>query len=196
VRGATLWVVDPEVRWAIRPTEAADAPFLVSMLVEAANWSPDRPRRSVEETLADRQVAHYLDGWPRADDFGVIAIDELAAAIGACWARCLPTDDPGYGYVASDVPEIGVAVIAQSRRRGVGRTLLRRVAEEGRRTGVQRLSLSVERTNPASHLYRSEGWRTVSTAAGSDTMVLDLNKPNPSVAGVEDMKHLAGSHEA
>jgi len=35
VRGATLWVVDPEVRWAIRPTEAADAPFLVSMLVEA-----------------------------------------------------------------------------------------------------------------------------------------------------------------
>lgn len=173
------------MRWATRPAEAADAPFLVSMLVEAANWSPDRPRRSAEETLADRQVTHYLDGWPRADDFGVIAIDEFAAAIGACWARCLPSDDPGYGYVASDVPEIGVAVAAQSRRLGVGRVLLRAVAEEGRRTGVRRLSLSVERTNPAIHLYRSEGWRMVSTAAGSDAMVLDLDKPNPSVADAD-----------
>jgi len=158
------------------------------MLVEAANWSPGRPRRSAEETLADWQVAHYLDGWPRAGDFGVIAIDELGAAIGACWARCLPADDPGYGYVASDVPEIGVAVIAQSRRRGIGRALLRRIAEEGRRTGVQRLSLSVERTNPAIHIYLSEGWRTVGTVAGSDTMVLDLNQPNPSVAGVDTEK--------
>lgn len=159
---------------AIRLAAEEDVPFLRSMLVEATNWSPNQQRRSVEETLSDPQVAHYLDGWPRAGDFGIVALDRFETRIGACWVRYMPIDDPGYGYVAVDVPELGIAVIPEARNRGVGRALLRRVAREAKRTNVKRLSLSVEQNNPAAQLYRSEGWRTIRSEAGSDTMVLNL----------------------
>jgi hypothetical protein len=75
---------------AIRLAAGEDVPFLRSMLVEAANWSPNKPRRSAEETLSDPQVAHYLDGWPRAGDFGFVALDRLETRIGACWVRYMP----------------------------------------------------------------------------------------------------------
>ena len=65
-----------------------------------------------------------------------------------------------------------------SRRRGqgVGRALLRAVADTARQAGVDRISLSVERANPAVSLYRSEGYVVLASGEHSDTMVLDLQQ--------------------
>ena len=48
------------------------------------------------------------------------------------------------------------------------------VAHNSRYPGLARVSLSVEHGNPARRLYVSEGYRTVTSDADSDTMVLDL----------------------
>ena len=78
------------------------------MLLEAFNWDGTE-RFTLEQIKADPHTEIYLGGWKRAADFGVIAV-EHHQPLGALWARALPASSPGYGYVADDVPEIGMAV--------------------------------------------------------------------------------------
>lgn len=165
--------------WTIHRATLEDGPFLGAMLVEAANWSDEWKKKSRERIFSTPQIAHYIADWPRQTDLGVVA-EARGRPVGAAWLRFLPASDPGYGFVAADVPELTIGVAASWRGRGVGRALLRAVADEARSAGVERISLSVERKNYAQKLYSSEGYQIVdSTDAQSDTMVKDLTAPAP-----------------
>lgn len=144
------------------------------MLVEAMNWSPEWKKKSRESVFSTPKIAHYITGWPRDTDLGVIA-EANGQRVGAAWLRFLPATDPGYGFVAPGVPELTVGVAAPWRGRGVGRALLRAVADQARLRGIGQISLSVERKNYAQKLYISEGYQVVdSIDADSDTMIKDL----------------------
>jgi GNAT superfamily N-acetyltransferase len=156
--------------FTLRPATSEDAQFLTEMLLEAANWRPGHEINR-EDVLGEPEVAHYVAGWPRPDDFGVVAVDQHGQPIGAVWLRYFSADNPGYGFVSPDIPELGIAVVASWRGRGVGRALLRKAAQLASERGVARVSLSVERANPAAKLYASEGYVTVQSGSGSDTMI-------------------------
>ena len=163
-----------ENRLVVRRATAEDGSFLADMLVEATNWSAEWRPKSREHILSAADTAHYLTGWPRGTDLGVIA-EADGQSVGAAWIRFLPETDPGYGFVAADVPELTIGVAAAWRGRGVGRALLRALASQARARGIGRISLSVERKNHAQRLYLSEGYRIVdSSDPQSDTMVKEL----------------------
>ena len=144
------------------------------MLVEAVNWSSQWRPKSRKRIFATPALAHYISGWPRESDLGVIA-EADGQRIGAAWIRFRPAADPGYGFVAADVPELTIGVAAPWRGQGVGRGLLSAVAVAARSGGIARISLSVERKNYAHKLYLSEGYRIVdSSDPDADTMVKDL----------------------
>jgi hypothetical protein len=124
--------------------------FLTTMLIEATNWRPER-NWTRERISATPDLAHYVTDWPRRGDLGVVAMDVNSQPIGAAWLRLFPEDDPG-----------------------IGRALLRHVHGV---TNAPHISLSVERDNPAINLYRSEGYRTVTSGRDSDTMI--RNQPVP-----------------
>jgi GNAT superfamily N-acetyltransferase len=165
--------------WVIRRATAEDGSFLADMLVEAANWSAEWKKQSRRRVLSAPATAHYVDGWPRDSDLGVIA-EADGAPVGAAWLRFLPAADPGYGFVAADVPELTIGVAGDWRGRGVGRALLRALAGRARSAGIRQISLSVERKNFAQQLYLAEGYRVVdSSDVHSDTMVKDLAPGHP-----------------
>jgi GNAT superfamily N-acetyltransferase len=159
-------------RLTIRRAGPADADFLADMLVEAANWRPEG-KRSRADTLADPLLGHYIDGWPRPGDLGVVAELDGAPA-GAAWVRFFPASGPAYGFVAPDVPELVIGLRAECRGRGAGRALLRELAGAARAAGIRQISLSAGRANYAHRLYLAEGYRVVGGDHDSDTMVLDL----------------------
>ena len=160
--------------WSIRAATADDSAFMADMLVEAFNWSPERNKQSRSRVLSARKTAHYIAGWPRDTDLGVIA-EADGERIGAAWLRFLPAADPGYGFVAADVPELTIGVALEWRGRRVGRALLRAVAQHALSAGIRQISLSVERKNFAQKLYLSEGYQIVDGSdRDSDTMVKDL----------------------
>jgi ribosomal protein S18 acetylase RimI-like enzyme len=169
--------VTQDVVMRIREATADDAEFLAEMLLAAYNWSEDR--FDLDWLRTEDRARRYLDGWPAPGDLGVVAVDG-ETRLGAAWARMLPADRPGYGFVAADVPELSIGVAATSRGRGVGRALMTALIDAARAAGHRRVSLSVEPDNYAARLYASLGFVvTGRDEGGSDTMVLDLRTASP-----------------
>ncbi len=159
--------------FTIRPADPADGSFLADMVVEAANWraAGTRPRPSV---LADPAYRGYIAGWQRPADRGVVALDVGGRPIGAAWYRLFSAESAVHGFLAVGVPELIIGVRPLWRSQGVGRALLRSLAEGARAAGFARMTLSVERDNFAGALYRSEGFAIVASHGERDTMVRSL----------------------
>ena len=152
-----------------RPAGAEDFTFLATMLGEAAVWRPDKPNPTAEQVLADPRYALYLAGWPRQGDYGLVA--EQDGPVGAAWYRTFTEASHGYGFVAEDVPELSIAVIASRRHEGIGRRLLIDRINASVGQGYPALSLSVRGENPARGLYESVGFVSVEKHGSSWTMV-------------------------
>ncbi len=131
-------------------------------------------RPALDAVLAEPQVARYLDGWPRADDDGLVAETPEGEAVGAVWWRRFGVSEPGYGFVSDEIPELTVAVARAWRRRGVGTLLLNGALREAAARGVPALSLSVEDRNPARRLYARGGFEIRARNGGAWTMVRTL----------------------
>jgi ribosomal protein S18 acetylase RimI-like enzyme len=156
----------------IRPADAGDLPFLRAMLFEAAMWRAGVPRSAIAETVALLEIARYVEGWGRAGDAGVIAVDG-EQPVGAAWYRLFPADRPGYGFVDERTPELSMGVLAHARGRGVGTALVRALLEQARGAGFEAISLSVEPDNPAVRLYERAGFARVD-GTGAWTMLAEL----------------------
>ncbi|MBM7494250.1 ribosomal protein S18 acetylase RimI-like enzyme [Micromonospora luteifusca] len=117
----------------------------------------------------------YLEGFTPDDDPGMVAMVE-GTPVGAVWGRMLPTERPGYGFVASDILELTLGVLPQARRHGVGSRLLAAVIGIAEHRRIPGLSLSVEDGNTARRLYEKAGFKVVGRNGGSDTMLLRIGE--------------------
>ena len=153
----------------VRRAAAEDFTFLATMLGEAAVWRPDKPTPTADQVLADPRYALYLVGWPRPGDYGLVA--EQDGPVGAAWYRTFTEASHGHGFVAADVPELAIAVIASRRHEGIGRRLLVDLVNASVGQGYPALSLSVREANPARGLYESVGFVSVEKRGSSRTMV-------------------------
>jgi len=144
---------------------AADLPFLEEVFVIAADWNPEAVK-GAEFWHADPTFQKYLAGFPRDTDLGFIAEREGQDA-GAVWSRYFTAADPGYGFVAEDIPELSIGVVAGRRGEGIGRALLNAMLA----ASPVSLSLSVEDGNPALELYRKSGFVPVGRVGDATTML-------------------------
>jgi len=156
----------------IRQASASDEPFLREMLYHSL-YVPDGCPPFSREIVNRADIARYIDGWGRSGDLGLIAVIHGGTPIGAVWMRIFTAPEQGYGYVADNVPELGIAVLPEHRGRGGGSALLRRIIEM---TGhlYDGISLSVSMDNPAKRLYERLGFETVGTCGTSVTMLKRL----------------------
>ena len=159
----------------IRPAAAEDFAFLATMLGESAVWRSDKPTPTGDQVLADPRYAMYIAGWPRQGDYGLVA--EQDGPVGAAWYRTFTGASHGYGFVAEDVPELAIAVIASRRHEGIGRRLLVDLIDASLAQGYSALSLSVSEDNPARGLYESAGFVVIEKHGGSWTMVRHAGQP-------------------
>ncbi|MET7669850.1 hypothetical protein [Micromonospora luteifusca] len=92
----------------IREANAHDVPFLERILLKAYNWSE---QRFILDWIRTNEMARrYLEGFTPDDDLGMVALVD-GTPVGAVWGRMLPTERPGYGFVASDIPELTLGVL-------------------------------------------------------------------------------------
>ena len=149
---------------------AGDIEFLWEMLYQSLHVRPGDPPFS-RDLLNAPGIAHYLaDFGTHEGDDAQIAVVEDGRRIGSAWVRRMSAEDPGYGFVADHIPEIGMAVVPEWRGRGVGTRLIHDLID---RHPV--VSLSVDNDNVgAMRLYARLGFVTVDVVGTSTTMLRGL----------------------
>ncbi|WP_205544157.1 GNAT family N-acetyltransferase [Rubrobacter indicoceani] len=158
----------------VRPIKADDEDLMREMLTVAAHADDE------EEVVHDPEISRYIDGWGQDGDLGCVVEDASGEAVGAAWVRLFPLEDPGYGFVSEDIPELAIGVRAGERGSGFGRALVERIIEEARGR-YPAISLSVRRDNdPAAKLYRRLGFMVVegnekANRAGGESIVMKLD---------------------
>ena len=157
--------------FSIRLIQPDDEPFLWDMGWEATAVDAGMRALGREAAFAFPHVRHYLDRWGRPGDAGVIAVTSSGRRLGAAWYRHFPAKDPGWGFVAPDVPELSIGVTIDARGRGVGSAILDALLTLARDQGYRALSLSVDRQNPARRLYERKGFRDAGISDPTDSSV-------------------------
>lgn len=155
----------------IRVAEPEDEPFLWDMAWEATAVDAGMRALGRDAAFAIPHTRRYLDGWDRPGDAAVVAVGADGRRLGAAWYRLFSPEDPGWGFVASDVPELSIGVTAEARGRGVGGALLDALLTLAREQGHRAVSLSVDRQNPARRLYERKGFHDAGISAPTDTSV-------------------------
>lgn len=148
------------IEFEIRAATGADELFLREMQYQALYVAPGED--SFPEAIVDEpNIARYYVGFGgQIGDVGRVAVassgDPAGEPIGAAWVRRSTSDDPSYGYIDDDTPELGIAVTGGRRGAGVGSALLDDLL------GVlPRCCLSVDSRNPAVRLYERSGFDVV-----------------------------------
>lgn len=155
----------------IRPLSSADRRLLREATLANMNWNG--ARFTFHDVDSTPEISHYFTNFPSGCDFGLAHHDgDLVRAV--AWLVFLPVEDPGYGFVDSDTPELSITTFTGSRGQGLGSALLSELISEARRRGLTGISLSVEAGNDARHIYERAGFNVVGNNGGSDTMFLSL----------------------
>lgn len=151
----------------IRRGNRQDVRFLRDMLRHAFYW-----RSGIE--VEDSSLWQYVAGWGRPGDAAVIAL-ESGFPIGAAWFRLFTPQEPGFGFVDEQTPEVAIAVVPSRRGQGIGSDLLESLVDLAREQGYGSLSLSVATDSPAMHVFEKQGFERLEHTDGSWTMRLNLS---------------------
>lgn len=137
----------------LRPATPADEPFLFRVYASTREeelapvpWTTEQKRAFLAQQFR-AQSAYYREQYPAAA-FDVILADGVPA---------------GRLYVnraAEEIRLIDIALLPEHRGAGVGGALLRELQDEARATR-RRLTIHVEKMNPARRLYDRLGFRAV-----------------------------------
>jgi GNAT superfamily N-acetyltransferase len=155
----------------IRRGNRQDVRFLKDMLRHAFYWRSGGP-------VENASLWRYVSGWGRRGDSAVIAL-EGGFPVGAAWYRLFSRNEPGFGFVDEETPEISIAVVPSRRGRGIGSELLDALIELAKEQGHGGLSLSVADNSPAMHVFEKQGFDKVEQTDGSWTMRLALDQARP-----------------
>ena len=149
----------------------ADRELLRRATLENMNW--DTTRFTPDDMDASDEIAHYYADFPTGGDVGLVDHKgDTPRAVG--WLVFLPEEDPGYGFVDADVPELSLTTFPEFRGQGIGSELLRELIALASARGLAGISLSVEDGNAARRLYERAGFHVVGRSGDSDTMLLRL----------------------
>ncbi|KRE44278.1 GNAT family N-acetyltransferase [Paenibacillus sp. Soil724D2] len=140
----------------VRLLEQQEYDFFMDMHYESIYILEGKP--SKHELLNAPNIKKYSEEWGRKGDRALVAlIDEKP--IGAAWYRLFDETNKGYGYVDHKTPELGIAILPDFKRKGIGTILMKEIIQHARNDGYKSLSLSVDPDNhTAVRLYEKLGF--------------------------------------
>jgi GNAT superfamily N-acetyltransferase len=147
------------LRAMLRPVALGDVRFMRDLLRHAYHWrlneDPDLP------------VFRYVQNWGRVGDAGIVAFD-ARGPFGAAWYRLFTAEEPGFGFIDEQTPELTISVVPSRRGQGVGGDLLTALLERARADRFAAVSLSAQRHQ--TKLYERAGFVPVQDTGKAVTM--------------------------
>lgn len=158
-----------------RRIKDAEIPFLKEMLYEAL-FVPEGQPKFPKSILEEPNIQKYLKNWNQQTGDVAIVVKKDKELIGAIWGRTFKKSNKGYGFVSEEIPEISMAIKEAYRGYGIGTKLLELIEQAYLPLGVDKLSLSVDKLNPAKELYKRNGYQLYEDAGTAVTMLKTIKK--------------------
>ena len=142
--------------------------FLYLTIYQRKGEAP--PPKSI---IYEREIFRYIQDFGREHDRYLLA--EIGGTpVGAVWVRLFPFDAPGFGYFNDTTVELAISVEQAYRNRGIGTALLDAMMNLLKEHGYEKVSLSVQKENPAVALYRRLGFIVLQEKGDDYLMVCNL----------------------
>lgn len=149
--------------------------FLEEMLYEALFVPPGQPKFP-KSIIQNPDIKKYVENWNQKEgDLAIVGV-ENDKLVGAIWGRKFDVKKKGYGFVDKDIPEISMAVKEEYRNQGIGTHLINQIEHQFSEMGITKLSLSVDKLNPAKKLYERCGYKLFEEQETAITMVKQIEK--------------------
>lgn len=155
----------------IRPMCSAETHLLWEFLYQAIFLPPGTvpPPRSIVN-LPELQV--YVAGFGMRPGDHCLVAEADGLVVGAAWSRIMED----YGHIDDHTPSLAISLLPEYRGRGIGTELLDSLLELLQKKGYLRASLSVQKENPALHLYQRIGFQIVEEKKTEYLMLRDLSR--------------------
>jgi ribosomal protein S18 acetylase RimI-like enzyme len=155
----------------IRPIHNSEHELLKDFLCYAVFIPPGAEPVPVD-IIYDPGIFIYIEDFGKADDLCVVAVSG-GVIIGAAWSRILTgPGQKGYGNIDKVTPELSISVHPEYRNKGTGTLLLESLHQLLRTRGYKRISLSVQKENPAFRLYRRAGYRVAGEGENGEDYIM------------------------
>ena len=169
--------------YTVRHIKQEEWPLLEDFLFEAIyvpeGFEGEVPRSVIYD---DPKCRAAFEGFGSCPDDRALVAEVDGKVVGACWVRT--TEE--YGHIDDDTPSFSIALYEPYRGRGIGGAMMRRMLSELSEAGYARASLSVQKENPALHLYERLGFQIIGDGADStewlmvcELRLLDPQLPDP-----------------
>lgn len=162
-------------RLSIRPLRPCELPALEEFLYLAV-FVPEGVEAPPRDVIFHPGVYVYIENFGEKDDVCLVA-EQGGKIIGAAWSRILAHPGKrGYGNIDPHTPELAISVLPHARSKGVGTALLSALFKTLADRGYSRISLSVQKENPALRLYTRVGFERIGENEEDFIMVKSLIK--------------------
>ena len=161
-----------DAAWSIRPGEGGDVEAIKRAIYISVSWLHQLP--ALEEVIIRPELLVFWEGWGRPGDFAVVADNPVF--VGAAFARLYAAEERPCGFIDAETPELGVGVVENARRQGLGRRLMLSLEDQALEAGFRQLSLCVNARNPATYLYESVGYDEIRRDGEAITMLKSLRR--------------------
>ena len=155
----------------LRERRETDQAFMEEILYEAnCEYKGERPDSSISK---DPKLVRTINLGQEKESC-VIAEDGEGKAIGACWLNWFSKENPRYGFIHEEVPELHISILPDYRGLGIGTILINSVIEK-MPEGSFGISLRIDRRNPAIRLVQRLGFISIKEDGFFGVMLLKLD---------------------
>ena len=157
--------------YRIRPLRPDETSLLRNFLYEAIYLPQgvEVPPRSIID-LPELRI--YIEGFGTQHGDYCLVAEVCGQVVGASWVRLM--DD--YGHVDEHTPSLAISLVENYRNKGIGTQLIKTLLHQLEKEGYTQVSLSVQKANPAYHLYCRLGFTVVRETEEEYIMVCKLTE--------------------
>ncbi len=160
---------DKHRQYVIRTLRNSETDLLKDFLYEAI-YIPEGAEPPSKEIIEKPELRVYTDDFGARNGDNCLVADFSGKVVGAVWSRIMND----YGHIDDDTPSLAISIYKEYRKQGVGSQLLVKMLELLKWKGYERVSLSVQKANPAVKMYRDFGFKTITEKAEEYTMSMEL----------------------
>lgn len=155
--------------YTIREIRKSEYPLLADFLYEAV-FLPEGMDPPPKSIVASPELQVYIERFGELKDDQCLVAEVNGGVIGAVWVRIMND----YGHVDRKTPSLAISIYEEYRGSGIGTAMMTSMIARLKKSGYEKVSLSVQKSNYAARMYEKLGFEIVSENNEEYIMVKQL----------------------